>query len=97
MLPSLNLQPKYFSFFQYLSQLELNDLLSLKTIAQIESVLVNFIKQQQLEFSPLDIFNLSVLIEYHLDIIVAKNKILSFYNENNSTTQENIKRMEDCD
>ena len=96
-LPSLNLQPKYFSFFQYLSQQDLNSLLSLKSIVQIESVLMNFLQQQQLEYSQLEIFNCSILTEYHLDIIVAKNKILSFYNEKNCSTQENIKIMEDCD
>ena len=94
LLPSLNLTDKFFSVFHKLSQLDISELLKLRQISVIESSVSSMIESDQLEFTQMEKFSCCFLIEYHLDVIVATNKILSFYNNEQSSTLKNIAMME---
>ena len=96
MLPSLKLKPAFFEIFYFFSQMDLNVLLTLKKISQIQILIADYVKQNNLDFSYFDRFSCSTLLDYHLDVIIATNKILSFFNDKLCSTQENITAMENC-
>ena len=51
MLPSLKLKPAFFEIFYFFSQMDLNVLLTLKKISQIQILIADYVKQNNLDFS----------------------------------------------
>ena len=62
-----------------------------------ESKIATFLKTlESFNLSAFEVHSLSMLIFYHLDIIIAIHNIKSLYNPTLSITQKNIETMLSC-
>ena len=95
MLLSLNLEDKYFKIFRLATECELTRLLKLKDLTQIEDLVLSLCKTNDV-LSHAEKYCCSLLIDYHLDVIIAINKIFSFYNKAINSTNEIVNLMENC-
>jgi len=93
-LPCLNLKTKEFSVLQLLITADLDQILKLKS----EKAVKTFLESHQNNFalSNIEYYNISLIISYHLDIIVAINTMKSLYNQSLNITHQNIDMMLSC-
>lgn len=93
-LPCLHLKNKETFVIQFILSLDLNQILSFKK----KSLVSTFLKSHQAEFdlTSMEVYNIELIISYHLDVIVAINMMQSLYNQNLTITHTNIDKMLSC-
>lgn len=93
-LTARNLAEKEVQVFSKILNMELDQILKFKN----EKMIFTFLKMHEKDFllSSIETHNVSLLIQYHLDILVAINTMKSLYNAHLSTTQSNIDVMLSC-
>jgi len=87
----LNLKPDEFQLLNQLSDFSLDELVDLDSFAKIDKFLI--LNTDQLELSGMNILQkniFSVLIFYHLDIIIVVHKLKCLYNDSLSITKTNV-------
>ena len=93
-LPCLNLKEKEYKVFQLILTLDLEQILKFKN----ESLITVFLshKDNAFDLNTLEMHSLSLLIYYHLDILVAIHNVKSLYNPSLNITHRNIDMMLSC-
>jgi len=94
LLPSLGLKDKEAMVIQTILTLDLDQILKLKNDKAVNAFLKTH--EKQFDLSYLESYNITLLISYHLDIIVAINTMKCLYNHNLNITHKNIDMMLSC-
>ena len=93
-LPSLDLSQHGQSAFESIVELELEQILKFKQTKVLKDFLHDFKKANAV--SEKEVYMISILVQYHLDIIVAIHCIKSLYNSDLNITNTNIDAMLSC-
>ena len=93
-LPSLNLSESANSVFEFILQLELEHLLQLKNAKSIDNLLLK--NKNLLGLTQIEIHRISILVYYHLDVIIAIHTTKSLYNPELSLIHKNIDLIVSC-
>ena len=94
-LPSLNLKEKTLKIFSLILDLELDQILKFRQTKLLNQFLDKFKKVDE-PLSAIEIHFTAILIQYHLDILVAIHCIKSLYNVDLNITNKNIEFMLSC-
>ena len=94
-LPSLNLKEKTLKIFSLILDLELDQILKFRQSKLLNQFLDKFKKVDE-PLSAIEIHFTAILIQYHLDILVAIHCIKSLYNVDLNITNKNIEFMLSC-
>ena len=93
-LPCLNLKEKEFKIFQLILTLDLEQILKFKNDTLIHSFLNR--KDGAFDLTSIEVHSISILIYYHLDLLVAIHNLKSLYNPGLNITHQNINMMLSC-
>ena len=93
-LPCLNLKDKEYKVFELILSLDLEQILKFKNDAMIITFLRRKDNAFDLNFS--EVHSLSLLLYYHLDLLVAIHNMKSLYNPSLNITHRNIDMMLSC-
>ena len=94
-LPSLNLKGHTQKAFQMISEMDLDQINKLKQEKQMKKFFDDFVKKIG-DVSQFEAHCISILTQYHLDVIVAIHCIKSLYNNDLNITNTNINLMLSC-
>jgi len=93
-LPCLNLKDKETFVIQNILTLDLDQLLKLKNDKAIHVFLKNH--EKEFDLTNIEAYNCTLLISYHLDVIVAIHNVKSLYNSDICIMVKNIEIMLSC-